>query len=140
MKRVSALAFIGLSGVFILSLIGVSQQAPAPAPAIPGAGAAPRGAAAGGRGVAGQAGGGGRGGGQQEPQSPLLANYKFVTAERLKKPEDSDWLSVRRTYDGWGYSPLDEIKRGNVDKLQLQWVVLTGRTTVMKPRRWSTTA
>ena len=54
-------------------------------------------------------------------------NYKSVTAERLKKPEDSDWLSVRRTYDGWGYSPLDQIKRSNVDKLQLQWVVLTGQ-------------
>ena len=41
-----------------------------------------------------------------QPLVPGLANYKAVTAERLKQPEDSDWLMFRRTYDGWGYSPL----------------------------------
>ena len=44
---------------------------------------------------------------QRAPVPPVLQNYKPVTAERLKKPEDGDWLMVRRTYDGWGYSPLD---------------------------------
>jgi alcohol dehydrogenase (cytochrome c) len=97
--------WIALSGVFILSMIGAGQQAPALPSAVPAAGgAAP-----------------------QAPVAPLLENYKSVTAERLRKPEDGDWLSVRRTYDGWGYSPLEQIKRGNVDKLQLQWVVLTGQ-------------
>jgi len=70
--------------------------------------------------------------GQQAPvPAPLpavLQNYKPVTAERLKRPEDGDWLSVRRTYDGWGYSPLEEVKRGNVEDLQLKWVLLTGQT------------
>jgi alcohol dehydrogenase (cytochrome c) len=114
-RRITAWISIGVFGVFILSLIGAGQQAPAPAAPIPG-------------GAPGQAGPGGRGGGgPQEPQSSLLANYKSVTADRLKKPEDGDWLSVRRTYDGWGYSPLDQIKRSNVDKLQLQWVALTGQ-------------
>src|SRR5947207_6940313 len=61
------------------------------------------------------------------PVAAVLQNYKSVTAERLKKPEDGDWLSVRRTYDGWGYSPLNQIKRGNVDDLQLKWVLLTGQ-------------
>ena len=28
----------------------------------------------------------------------------------------------RRTYDGWGYSPLDQIDRGNVQELTLAWV------------------
>jgi hypothetical protein len=32
----------------------------------------------------------------------MLQNYKPVTADRLKQPEDSDWLMYRRTYDGWG--------------------------------------
>src|SRR6185295_11468060 len=67
---------------------------------------------------------------QAQPDAPapaVLQNYKPVTAERLKKPEDGDWLMVRRTYDGWGYSPLQEIKRGNVEKLQLKWVALTGQ-------------
>jgi alcohol dehydrogenase (cytochrome c) len=36
-----------------------------------------------------------------------LKEYKPVTAQRLLKPEDGDWLMLRRTYDGWGYSPLD---------------------------------
>ena len=56
----------------------------------------------------------------------MLQNYKPVTAERLKKPEDGDWLMVRRTYDGWGYSPLDQITPGNVARLQPAWVVSTG--------------
>ncbi len=44
----------------------------------------------------------------QQPQQPpeptpaILENYKSVTADRLKKPEDGEWPMVRRTYDGWG--------------------------------------
>src|SRR6266478_8431769 len=60
------------------------------------------------------------------PVAPILQNYKPVTAERLKKPEDGDWLMVRRTYDGWGYSPLDQISPNNVDRLQPMWVFSTG--------------
>src|SRR5260221_421305 len=37
-----------------------------------------------------------------QPLPPVLANYQPVTAERLKKPEDGNWLMIRRTYDGWG--------------------------------------
>src|SRR5262245_40286064 len=57
----------------------------------------------------------------QQPQAPtpaILQNYKPVTAERLKRPEDGDWLTVRRTYDGWGYSPLEQVTTKNADKLQ----------------------
>ena len=43
------------------------------------------------------------------PVPPILQGYKPVTAERLKQPEDGDWLMYRRTYDGWGYSPLSQI-------------------------------
>src|SRR3989449_4216956 len=60
------------------------------------------------------------------PVAPVLQNYKPVTAERLKKPEDGDWLMVRRTYDGWGYSPLEQITAKNVDKLQPVWSFSTG--------------
>src|SRR5262245_53439175 len=59
----------------------------------------------------------------------VLQNYKTVTPERLKKPEDSDWLMGRRTYDGWGYSPLDQIKSGNIDRLRPVWVFSTGVTS-----------
>jgi alcohol dehydrogenase (cytochrome c) len=62
------------------------------------------------------------------PMPEILRNYKPVTAERLKKPDDGDWLTVRRTYDGWGYSPLDEITPANVARLQPAWVFATGVT------------
>jgi len=115
MKKTTLLMAMGLLGVFLISRIGASQQAP-PIPPAAGTPAAPA------------AGGGGRGGQQAAAPIPaILQNYKSVTAERLKKPEDGDWLSVRRTYDGWGYSPLEEIKRGNIDQLQLKWVALTGQ-------------
>jgi alcohol dehydrogenase (cytochrome c) len=67
---------------------------------------------------------------QQPPQPPpvpaVLQSYKPVTAARLKNPDDGDWLMVRRTYDGWGYSPLTEITPGNVTRLQPVWVFATG--------------
>ena len=44
-----------------------------------------------------------------------------VTDEMLIDPPDGDWLMWRRTYDGWGYSPLEEINRDNVGDLQLAW-------------------
>jgi alcohol dehydrogenase (cytochrome c) len=62
------------------------------------------------------------------PMPAILKNYKPVTADRLKKPEDGDWLTVRRTYDGWGYSPLQQITAANVGKLQPAWVFSTGVT------------
>src|SRR5262245_24961996 len=61
------------------------------------------------------------------PAPPGLQNYKPVTADRLKRPEDGDWLMVRRTYDGWGYSPLDQITAANVARLQPVWVLSTGQ-------------
>ena len=44
-----------------------------------------------------------------------------VTASELENPAPGDWLMWRRTLDGWGYSPLDRIDRGNVDRLRLVW-------------------
>jgi alcohol dehydrogenase (cytochrome c) len=71
-------------------------------------------------------------GAQQPPQPPtpmpaVLQNYKPVTAERLKKPDDGDWLMIRRTYDGWGFSPLTQITPANVKQLQPAWVFSTGQ-------------
>jgi alcohol dehydrogenase (cytochrome c) len=69
----------------------------------------------------------------QTPQAPpaapvplVLQSYKPVTAERLKHPEDGDWLMIRRTYDGWGYSPLTQIDTKNAPRLQPVWVLSTG--------------
>jgi alcohol dehydrogenase (cytochrome c) len=59
---------------------------------------------------------------------PASSQYQPVTAERLLNPEDGDWLMIRRTYDGWGYSPLDQLTPANVARLKPVWVFSTGET------------
>jgi alcohol dehydrogenase (cytochrome c) len=44
-----------------------------------------------------------------------------VTDAMLQNPDPGDWLQWRRTQDSWGYSPLDQINRNNVNQLQLVW-------------------
>ena len=60
------------------------------------------------------------------PMPAILQTYQPVTAERLLQPSDGDWLMIRRTYDGWGYSPLNQITTSNVARLQPVWVFSTG--------------
>ena len=55
--------------------------------------------------------------------------YSPVTDERLQSPADGDWLMYRRTYDSWGYSPLDQITTGNVANLEPVWSLSTGVTS-----------
>jgi alcohol dehydrogenase (cytochrome c) len=62
------------------------------------------------------------------PMPQVLQKYQPVTAERLKHPEDGNWLMIRRTYDGWGYSPLDQLTPANVARLKPVWVFATGET------------
>ncbi len=50
-----------------------------------------------------------------------VQNFTPVTDAVLQDPDPADWLSWRRTLDGWGYSPLDEIDGSNVGDLQLVW-------------------
>ena len=64
------------------------------------------------------------------PMPAVLRDYPAVTAERLLKPEDGNWLMIRRTYDGWGYSPLDQITPANVARLKPVWEFATGETRV----------
>ncbi len=44
-----------------------------------------------------------------------------VTDAELENPSPDDWLMWRRTLDGWGYSPLDQVNRDNVADLQMVW-------------------
>ena len=39
----------------------------------------------------------------------------------LHDPDPDDWINWRRTLDGWGYSPLDQIDRDNVGDLRMVW-------------------
>jgi alcohol dehydrogenase (cytochrome c) len=54
--------------------------------------------------------------------------YTRVTDQRLLDPEPANWLMYRRTYDGWGYSPLARIDRANVAGLVPAWTFSTGVT------------
>ena len=100
---------LGAFGVATASMAMVAQQPPAPQQAPPPQqtqpvpGAAP----------------------QAAIDSPLLRGYSVVTKARLLKPEDRNWLQIRRTYDGWGYSPLDDITPSNVSRLKLVWSAKT---------------
>ena len=47
--------------------------------------------------------------------------YVPVTDAMLQKPDPGDWLAWRRTLDGWGYSPLNQINRTNVSRLKMVW-------------------
>ena len=44
-----------------------------------------------------------------------------VTDAMLQNPDPADWLMWRRTLDGWGYSPLDQIDKRNVGRLTQVW-------------------
>ena len=45
-----------------------------------------------------------------------------VTDAMLRNPDAGDWLMSHRTYDFQAFSPLDEINRDNVHRLQLAWM------------------
>ena len=55
------------------------------------------------------------------PMTAQGTRFEPVTDEMLADPDPSDWLHWRRTLDGWGYSPLDQINRENAHLLQLVW-------------------
>ena len=48
-------------------------------------------------------------------------DFTPVTDAMLENPDPADWLSWRRTLDGWGHSPLDQITTDNAHRLQLAW-------------------
>src|SRR6266478_10017319 len=55
-----------------------------------------------------------------------IENYSPVTSARLENPEAANWMLYRRTYDGQGYSPLDQINTSNVKDLKPVWTFATG--------------
>ena len=71
-------------------------------------------------------------------QAPQAANPAAsltpVTDAMLRDPPASDWLMWRRTYNGWGYSPLDQINKDNVKDLRPVWTwSLTNGATETTP-------
>lgn len=81
-----------------------------------------------GPGPAGARGGGGRGGTANPAGTARLAELRApldkltpVTDAMLRDPAPGDWLMWRRTYNGWGHSPLAQINRDNVRNLRVAW-------------------
>ena len=58
-----------------------------------------------------------------------LAPAAEVTSERLinAAKEPHNWLTYSGTYNGWRYSPLDQINGSNVKKLRLAWAHSHGK-------------
>ncbi len=54
-------------------------------------------------------------------QAESPAAFVPVTDAMFEDPAPGDWLTWRRTPDGWGYSPLDQVDAGNVGELRLAW-------------------
>ena len=59
-------------------------------------------------------------------ESPERSRLPWVTDDRLRNPEPASWLMYRRTYDGWGYSPLRQIHSRNIADLTPTWIFSTG--------------
>jgi alcohol dehydrogenase (cytochrome c) len=59
-------------------------------------------------------------------QSP---EYRTVTDQMLRNPSPEDWLNWRRTMNAWGYSPLTQINRANVNELRMVWGWAMGNGT-----------
>src|SRR3989475_8124266 len=55
------------------------------------------------------------------PPQKTIPNFAPVTDAMLRVPKPEDWLLYRGNYQGWGYSPLEQINKGNVKNLQLVW-------------------
>ena len=59
--------------------------------------------------------------GASGPGQEQGSGFAPVTDAMLQEPAPADWLMWRRTLDGWGYGPLDQIDRNNVGELRLVW-------------------
>jgi alcohol dehydrogenase (cytochrome c) len=55
--------------------------------------------------------------------------FEPITDAELLAPDPADWINWRRTLDGQGYSPLDQIDRETVGQLQLAWSWATPQGT-----------
>jgi alcohol dehydrogenase (cytochrome c) len=65
------------------------------------------------------------------------ASLPPVTEAALAHPAPGDWPAWRRDYAAHGFSPLQQIDRGNAGKLQLAWSLALARgTNQIAPLAW----
>src|SRR5438105_1197964 len=53
--------------------------------------------------------------------SAQVKTFTPVTREMMVNPSPDDWLMMSRTYDEQRFSPLKQINKQNVGKLQMTW-------------------
>ena len=54
-------------------------------------------------------------------ENRVIKNFKDISDKDINYPEENDWTSWRRTPLGFGYSPLEQINKNNVQNLKLSW-------------------
>ena len=66
---------------------------------------------------------------QAEPERPTgvvragtVENFTPISDAMLIDPAPGDWPMLRRNFQAWSYSPLNQINTDNVSGLQLEWV------------------
>ncbi len=66
---------------------------------------------------------------RREPQRPTgvvrpgrVENFTPISDAMLIDPQAGDWPMLRRNFQAWSYSPLDQINTENVSNLRLEWV------------------
>ena len=54
-------------------------------------------------------------------ENRVIKNFNDISDQDINYPSENDWTSWRRTPLGFGYSPLKQINKENVQKLKLSW-------------------
>ncbi len=57
------------------------------------------------------------------------ANAQPVDTARIAGGSPNDWLTYHQSYNGWSYSPLDQINANNVKGLEVAWISVPGHAT-----------
>ena len=64
-----------------------------------------------------------------------------VDTARIAGGDPNDWLAYHQSYNGWSYSPLDQINANNVKDLEVAWITVPGiRPAACSRCRWPRTA
>src|SRR5581483_8709511 len=60
----------------------------------------------------------------------LLGNTTLAVAQSAGSEDPNNWPQYNRTANAWRYSPLDQINKDNVGKLQVAWIAQGGDITM----------
>ena len=61
--------------------------------------------------------------------SAATALAQPVDTARIAAGDPNGWLAYHQSYNGWNYSPLDQINANNVKDLEVAWIHVPGHAT-----------